>query len=150
MGADLYDGEEITAFNLDSGLLSNFVNDMAFQGDSTFYFATENGLSRYGPEIGTGIENESKSTAVGYALYENYPNPFNPETTIRFTLPRAAQVNLTVYNLRGQEVATLVQKQLSSGSHQVVFTGSELSSGIYFYQLSTPKKVLTGKMTILK
>jgi chitinase len=71
-----------------------------------------------------------------YRLSQNYPNPFNPNTTIAFSLPRAGRVNLTVLNLLGQEVATLVDGERQPGEHTVAFNGSQFPSGVYFYRLT--------------
>ncbi len=70
-----------------------------------------------------------------FALHQNYPNPFNPSTTIHFALPRQSFVTLKIYNLSGEEVATLVEKNLAAGFHQVNWAAGELSSGVYFYRL---------------
>jgi hypothetical protein len=70
-------------------------------------------------------------------LDQNYPNPFNPATTIEFTLPEEAIVTLTVYNLLGQQVASLLDNaQLDEGTQSVMFDASGLSSGIYFYRVT--------------
>lgn len=83
-------------------------------------------------------------------LHHNYPNPFNPSTQITFELPETAKVALTVYNVTGQRVAELVDEIRIAGSHQVVFDGSGLSSGVYFYRLKANGVLITQKMTLLK
>lgn len=83
-------------------------------------------------------------------LHPNYPNPFNPSTQITFELPETAKVALTVYNVTGQRVAELVDEIRIAGSHQVVFDGSGLSSGVYFYRLKANGVLITQKMTLLK
>ena len=86
--------------------------------------------------IRTGVAaSRSDQIPTSYALAQNYPNPFNPGTKIEFALPRQSFVTLKVYNLFGEEVATLVEKNLSAGFHQVNWEAGELSSGVYFYRL---------------
>jgi len=85
-----------------------------------------------------------------YALSQNFPNPFNPSTTINFALPEAGMVNLTVYNILGQQVASLVNDVRSAGSHSVTFNASNLSSGIYIYRLQAGNNVISRKMNLLK
>jgi Secretion system C-terminal sorting domain len=85
-----------------------------------------------------------------YVLNQNYPNPFNPSTTISFNLVKATEAYLKVYNILGQEVATLVDRQLSAGLHQVQFEVNNLQSGTYFYQLKTNQYTEVKKMVILK
>jgi hypothetical protein len=83
-------------------------------------------------------------------LYDNYPNPFNPSTTIRFGLPKASYVKIEVFNALGQMVAQLADGELPAGFHSVRFDGSSLSSGLYFYRLVTGNVVETRKMLLLK
>jgi hypothetical protein len=86
-----------------------------------------------------------------YALEGNYPNPFNPGTLIRFALPAAGVVRLVVYNLQGQEVATLIDRQpYAAGRHAVPFTGAGLASGVYLYRLEAGSFQQVEKMTLLK
>ncbi len=95
---------------------------------------------------------EIDSDIVGeFKLDQNYPNPFNPTTNISFNLPNAANVNLTVYNLLGQKVATLINgRTMTSGSHSVAFNASSLSSGIYLYRLEAGSFVSNKRMTLIK
>lgn len=86
-----------------------------------------------------------------YTLDQNYPNPFNPSTTISFGIPNEANVTLKVYDMSGQEVATLIDNQLlAPGIRKVTFDGSNLSSGIYFYNLTTNEFFDTKKMILIK
>ena len=85
-----------------------------------------------------------------YALMQNYPNPFNPATNVEFTLPASSNVQLRVYNMLGQEVATLVNGTLTAGTHTVRFDGSRLSTGVYVYRLTAGSFVSTMKMVLLK
>ncbi len=84
----------------------------------------------------TGVEEEGPAALpTSYALAQNFPNPFNPATTIRYALPEAAAVKLVVFNSLGQRVADLVDEAQAAGHHEVRFDGSTLSSGVYFYRL---------------
>ena len=85
-----------------------------------------------------------------FELTGNYPNPFNPQTTIGFSLPEAATVRLTVYDLLGRRVALLVDGNLAAGKHEVRFDASNLPSGQYLYRLTTPKGDFTKLMMLLK
>ena len=91
----------------------------------------------------------------GYKLYQNYPNPFNPTTKIKYSIPSVGTslmkfVQLKVYDILGREVTTLVNKQQQPGNYEVEFNASNLSSGVYFYQLSTENIHLTKKLLLLK
>ena len=85
-----------------------------------------------------------------YTLYHNYPNPFNPSTTIEFTLPKSEFVELKVYNILGKEVTTLVSKKLNQGNHTFQFDGRNLASGIYYYQLVSGEYREVKKMVLMK
>ena len=84
--------------------------------------------------IGTDIEDDLVPNE--FSLSQNYPNPFNPSTSIEFSLSNSENVSLTVYNVLGQQVATLINNQtMISGKHSVRFDASHLTSGMYFYRL---------------
>jgi hypothetical protein len=85
-----------------------------------------------------------------FALYQNYPNPFNPTTTISYDLPVRSRVKLTVYNILGQEVATLVDSEQEPGRYDVKFDAIGLPSGVYFYRLEAGKFVDVKKMILVK
>ena len=85
-----------------------------------------------------------------YSLFQNFPNPFNPVTTIRYGLPRSEEVLLTVYNIDGESVKILVNEEQSAGKYEVMFDASYHASGVYFYQLKTRNFVETKKMLLIK
>jgi hypothetical protein len=97
----------------------------------------------------TGIEPNYISIPTKYGLFQNHPNPFNPATTIRYELPRAAYVSLKIFNVLGQKVAVLVDRHEEAGQHRVVWNGNA-PSGIYFYRLQADKYVETKKMILVK
>lgn len=85
-----------------------------------------------------------------FEVSQNYPNPFNPITRISFSIPEAGDVTLEVFNIRGQKVATLVDGTLRGGDHIAIWNASGVSSGVYFYRLTTGDAVVTKKMVLLK
>jgi hypothetical protein len=97
----------------------------------------------------TGVE-ELPELATTFELNQNYPNPFNPATMIKFSIPEASFVTLKVYNVLGQEVATLVNEEMTSGTYEVDFNAMDLTSGIYFYTINAGDFAATKKMMLLK
>ncbi len=85
-----------------------------------------------------------------FSLSQNYPNPFNPTTRIQFTIGKAANTKLIVYNVLGQKVMTLVDSRMDAGSHIVEFNAMNLASGVYFYRLEAGNYVMSKKMVLLK
>ncbi|MEZ4690884.1 MAG: YHYH protein [Ignavibacteria bacterium] len=96
----------------------------------------------------TGIINQSEP--VDFNLSQNYPNPFNPETNINFNISKEANTSLKVYDVSGKEVASLINENLIAGSYVVKFNGSLLSSGIYYYTLTSGNLIQTKKMMVIK
>jgi hypothetical protein len=85
-----------------------------------------------------------------FELFQNYPNPFNPSTTIRYSLPTRSYVTLTVFNTLGQKVRSLAEGERGAGYHEVTLDGTNLSSGVYLYRLSTGTYVETRKLVLLR
>ncbi|MDX1618020.1 MAG: T9SS type A sorting domain-containing protein [Balneolaceae bacterium] len=85
-----------------------------------------------------------------YTLTQNFPNPFNPSTTIRFTIPQASDVQLRVYDVTGRLVQTLVEGRVNPDFYEIRFNGDNLASGVYLYRLVTDQSVITRKMTLIK
>lgn len=98
----------------------------------------------------TGIHQLGNEVPSGFSLHQNYPNPFNPVTNIKFSLPEAGFVKLAVYDVTGREVAQLVNQNLSAGTFNYDFDASGLSSGIYFYRISTGDFTDVKKMMLVK
>ncbi len=93
---------------------------------------------------------EIQSIPGGFELSQNYPNPFNPATSINFYLPNSGFVNLSIYNILGQEVANLVNSYKASGNYTINWNAGNLSSGIYLYRLETGSQIITKKMLLIK
>jgi hypothetical protein len=81
------------------------------------------------------VSQPSHELPLDFMLQQNYPNPFNPTTAIEFSIPKASFVTLRIYDLLGQEIATLVSDRLTAGYHQVQWAAEQFASGAYFYRL---------------
>ncbi len=99
--------------------------------------------------VGASVD-EISQIPLTFVLNQNYPNPFNPSTTIDFTLPKSEFVTLKIYNILGEEVATLVNDKLQAGNHTYQFDGSNLTSGIYLYRIEGGKYSQVRKMILIK
>lgn len=97
-----------------------------------------------------GSLNAKDTIPKGYELYQNYPNPFNMQATIQYDLPSSSQVIVTIYDVLGRKVETLVDEQQSAGTHQVTINGSKLPSGVYFYRLAAGNFIQTKKLVLVK
>ena len=99
------------------------------------------------------VENENEDdleTPKEFSLSQNFPNPFNPSTSIQYQVSNISQVTLKVYDVLGNEVATIVNEEKPVGSYEVGFNALDLSSGIYFYKLQAGSFVQTKKMILLR
>ncbi len=112
--------------------------------DDTFRFTASE------ENIVTRVETSKRFTPERFSLEQNYPNPFNPRTTLVYYLPKSSSVELTVFNVMGQKVATLVSDSQAAGRHRLRFDAVGMANGVYFYTLSTGKELLTGKMLLMK
>ena len=95
-------------------------------------------------------ENRKQQVVKTFNLDQNYPNPFNPATTISYTIPKSGYVSLKIYDILGNEVATLVNGYQEANSYRVRFNANRIASGIYFYKLKTGEFVQTKKMILMK
>ena len=91
-----------------------------------------------------------KENPKAFQLFQNYPNPFNPNTKIRFFLLRPSHVTLRVYNIAGNEVATLINEKLAGRAYEIEWNASGHASGIYLYRLQAGEFVETRKLTLLR
>jgi len=98
----------------------------------------------------TGMKILDDMVATEYSLFQNFPNPFNPSTTIRFELPKESFVSLKVYNILGEEAATLLSDKRAVGRYEVSFDGSGLTSGVYFFRLQAGEYTKINKALLLK
>jgi len=121
---------------------------MAFTGDhADATVSLDDVYYNMEPELGV---DDYVATPGQYHLAQNYPNPFNPETNIQFTVPNNDQVRLTVLDILGNEVATLVDANIQSGTHTVSWNASHMPSGIYFYHIEATGFNQTRKLTLIK
>jgi hypothetical protein len=97
----------------------------------------------------TGVK-ETGEVPLTYELYQNYPNPFNPTTTIKYSIPNTERVTLKIYNILGQEVATLIDEEQKPGVYELKFDATNLASGVYFYRLQAGKFNAVKKMMLVK
>ncbi|MCW8961519.1 MAG: T9SS type A sorting domain-containing protein [Ignavibacteriaceae bacterium] len=96
------------------------------------------------------LDFQLNNTPIDFVLFQNYPNPFNPTTKINFQIPELSFVTLKIYDVLGNEIATLVNEEKVGGSYEVEFNATGLPSGIYFYQLTVSENITIKKMVLLK
>ncbi len=135
----------------------NLVVTGVFENTATFGGTVLNGQGQYDVFVTkldtltvTALQDRSFTHPHKFFLAQNYPNPFNPYTVIRWQLAAGSYVELSVYNLLGEKVATLVSRNLPPGSHAYRFDGSNLASGIYYYQLTAGDFQAVKKMLLIK
>jgi hypothetical protein len=136
--------------------LSN--GDIIFAGEADFiapggrddiYIIRTDSLLNYPPNI-IGINLISTEIPVKFVLHQNFPNPFNPSSKIKFELPSAGLTQIKIFDILGREVQVLVNKYLNAGIYEVEFDASNLASGIYFYSMETNGFKETKKMILTK
>ncbi len=128
----------VTWAHVDSGLTEKDVTSLGCSETDLFAGTVVGGIWRRSlSEMVTSADRPSGGLPVRFSLLQNFPNPFNPSTVIRYGLPVRSPVRLDVFNALGQEVRTLVEGEQEAGYHDVTFDGAELSSGVYFYRLQT-------------
>ena len=115
-----------------------------------FTVAGDGRIFKYAPEPTAISPDENAGVPQSAALIGNYPNPFNPSTTIEFQLNANGHARLEIFDILGQQVATLLDGPMAAGTHQLEFNGDNLPSGIYFYQLHAAEQVFTRRMLLVK
>ncbi len=142
-------GTQWTFLNVGKG---GMILDSTIDIGKEIYIQTRNsfGVSQEVAQSVSGVKKSDSSIPNNFALSQNYPNPFNPSTEIKYSIPKSGIVTLKVYNLLGQEVATLVNQEQKSGNYVVNFDASKLASGVYMYRIEANGFSLTKKMALLK
>ena len=135
----------------------SFVSPSSMAGGKTAIVIRSNKIYAFTPGDVTSINETTTAVINSYSLEQNFPNPFNPSTTITYTIPNVtlssvegSRVQLKIYDVLGREVTTLVNEELSAGKHETVFDASRFSSGVYFYQLKVGEFIQNKKMILLK
>ena len=131
--------------NVDSRTVFNSGSGWAVQNGFDLRLRPIMGL----PNAVVSVES-TKQSPVKFALFNNYPNPFNPTTTIKYEIPKTVNVSLKVYDILGREVKTLINQEQKPGFYEIPFGNDELASGIYFYRLQAGNFIQTKKMILLK
>jgi len=135
-----------------TGLTNKYVAALAVNNEYIFASTLDDLLWRrpLSETITTLEQVHESATPMFFSLEQNYPNPFNPATTIEFQIPNAEFVTLKIYTILGEEVATLVNKNLPAGSHMLYFDGHQLASGIYLCKLQAGRLQKVKKMVLFK
>ena len=127
-----------------------FRNGSGFSGGVLYGGVGNSNVYYDGSSVVVGIQPISNTIPEIYKLSQNYPNPFNPNTSIEFSLPKDNFVTLKIYDILGKEIAALVNNDIKAGIYKIDFDASNLSSGIYIYQLSAGDFRDVKKMVLIK
>jgi hypothetical protein len=119
------------------------------ENDKIFFADQTQGVWILRNNLITNIKDDTP-IVYDYELSQNFPNPFNPITTIEFAIPDREKIKIEVYDLLGRKIETLIDNEIEAGKHQISFNATGLASGIYFYRLITSITTFTKKMMILK
>lgn len=144
----IYDGENVAIDEMDEKIYRQKHQEMIAETEPMNLAIAE--LALFKQDSTAAVTTKEIVSPVSFHLAQNFPNPFNPTTTIRFSTPNVGYVKLTIFNLYGEEVRTLVNGEVSAGYHNVMFDGSNLASGIYFCRLEAGELVTTQKMVLTK
>ncbi len=131
-----YDNDENVVIIYDSLIANQYYQDFAKR------------LTDAGGSL--GIQQISNKIPTKFELLQNYPNPFNPSTTIKFNIPANSKVNLNIFNILGQKIESLINKELQAGYYQINWKAENLSTGVYYYVLQTENSVDAKKMLFIK
>lgn len=139
-----------TWVQINEGLSALAVRSLLVRGDGYIFAGTEEGGLFRSIEPTTSVPDAHGEMPSPFGLFQSYPNPFNPNTTIRFSIPRSGEISLRIFNLLGEEVATLVSGLKDAGTHTVQWDATGQPSGVYFYRLRAVEYVETRKLVLLR
>jgi hypothetical protein len=128
----------------------NSVSPFSMAGGKTAIVIRTNKIYAFTPGNVSAVDENTNALVNSFLLYQNFPNPFNPSTRIQYQVSSITYVTLKVYDILGNEVATLVNEEKPAGEYDVQFDGMGLSSGVYFYQLTAGNFIQTKKMILIK
>ena len=143
---DLGDGTYETTITSPIAVGKDTISALVISGTDTVSIF-QNAIVTY---VNPSSIDESVISSDRFYLYQNYPQPFNPSTTIKYQIPAANFVSLIIFDALGKEIAVLINEEKKAGTFEVVFDGSELPSGIYFYQIKTGNYIEIKKMVLIK
>jgi hypothetical protein len=157
----MYDGTDWSAVTVPSFIPGSEIYDFEFFENNLLIGGNFNTLTDYQTSISKfGIYNlentplpvdgEEFKSKISFYLFQNYPNPFNPYTTIKFMIPNSGIIKLKIFDILGNEVDELYSGYKNAGLHSLTFNGSNLASGVYFYQLQFENSIITKKLLLLK
>ena len=130
-----------------SGIIA--LNTVTYSGSSTMYCGGTHGFISTRNSL-TGINHNGTEIPESFSVKQNYPNPFNPNTVIQFTLPKTGFVKISVFDISGKFIKDIIKSELNAGSYTADFNGSDLSSGVYFYSLTSGEFTDVKKLLFLQ
>jgi len=133
---------QLTPVGIGDAVVTVTAQDLQYNDFFAYSFPINIGL--------TDVQSKDQELPTDFSLSQNYPNPFNPSTTIKFGLPKESNVVLKVYNILGEEVATLVNNVMPAGYHIINFDATKLASGMYIYRIQASDFVQVKKMLLMK
>jgi len=151
-GLTKFDGTNWTTYNTgNSSIPNNWIKSIALDASDNKWIGTYGGLAVYKEGGIVSIrENKKNIPPNEFLLSQNYPNPFNPITTFKYAVPQQSFVNISIYNLLGEKILTLINEEKQPGNYEVLFDGSNLSSGVYFYKIVSSNFIETKKLILMK
>ncbi|QQS36652.1 MAG: T9SS type A sorting domain-containing protein [Ignavibacteriales bacterium] len=150
LGVFLFSDEGDSLGSRNEGLTNLSIHSLSLDNNGYVYAGTENGVWRRPlSEIVTSIDNEP-TQPTEFILEQNFPNPFNPSTSIQYQVSSITHVSMVVHDILGNEIETLVNKEKPAGTHEVTWYAENLPSGVYFYQLKAGESIKTKKMILLR
>ena len=130
--------------------IGDLPESVAVSGGLAYVALPRNGLYLIQNDLLTALDPHFSSLPEQFQLMQNYPNPFNPKTVISWQLPVGSNVEISIYNILGQKIETLLNKYMPAGYHEIKFNGQNLPSGIYLYRIEAGEWTDVKKMLLVK